>query len=119
MVSGKAQWKFFQAIFWMTRRSLHERRFMTSSPSLISEEAPSLPNLHTVLSSRTLIHQVSSSHEAFHNHMSTPRSLYLGMDPTAKSLHIGHFIQIITLTHCATSWPSCQLASWRCHSLHR
>ncbi|PWN21515.1 hypothetical protein BCV69DRAFT_298525 [Microstroma glucosiphilum] len=49
-----------------------------------------------MLSGRDLIASVSSSHISAHL-SSQPRTIYLGVDPTAPSLHLGNLVPIIAL----------------------
>lgn len=49
-----------------------------------------------MLSERNLIASVSSSHISAHL-SSQPRTIYLGVDPTAPSLHLGNLVPIIAL----------------------
>ncbi|CAO1613835.1 unnamed protein product [Parajaminaea phylloscopi] len=50
------------------------------------------------LKARGLIQAVSSSHIDAHL-SSAQRSIYLGVDPTAASLHIGHLLPVLALLH--------------------
>lgn len=54
-----------------------------------------MKNILDCLSERGLIESLSS--EELRSHLSTPKRLYLGFDPTADSLHIGHLLGIIVL----------------------
>ncbi|KAH8930463.1 hypothetical protein BT69DRAFT_1255395 [Atractiella rhizophila] len=54
-------------------------------------------NVMDELERRGLVKDVTSS--ALRQHVSSPRTLYLGFDPTASSLHIGHLITLSTLRH--------------------
>jgi len=59
---------------------------MPASPSLILDE----------LAWRGLIHQ-STDRTELADHLSLPRTLYCGFDPTAPSLHVGHFLPLMML----------------------
>lgn len=54
-------------------------------------------NLLAELQARGLIAQMTSEEE-FVQHLSKPRSLYCGFDPTADSLHLGHLVPLLVLT---------------------
>lgn len=46
------------------------------------------------LKSRNLVSQITPS---FEEHLTAPRTLYCGFDPTADSLHIGHLVPLLIL----------------------
>ncbi|KAH8828009.1 hypothetical protein DL96DRAFT_1601272 [Flagelloscypha sp. PMI_526] len=51
------------------------------------------------LQRRGFIHSVTK-HEQLHRHLeSAPRTIYLGIDPTATDLHLGHLFPIICANH--------------------
>lgn len=59
-------------------------------------------NVYDVLEERGLIGQVSDGpglRAALADPASNPVSVYVGFDPTATSLHIGHLMSIMTLAH--------------------
>ncbi|WP_429219071.1 tyrosine--tRNA ligase [Aeromonas veronii] len=54
------------------------------------------PHLLDELSQRGLVAQ-NSDPAALADHLSTPRTVYCGFDPTAGSLHIGHLVPLLML----------------------
>lgn len=54
-------------------------------------------NLLADLQARGLIAQMTSEDELV-EHLSEPRTLYCGFDPTADSLHLGHLVPLLVLT---------------------
>jgi len=54
--------------------------------------------LEGVLRSRGLIEAVTSE-QHFVQHLTSPRKVYCGFDPTADSLHIGNLLGLVTLLH--------------------
>ncbi|GGK60225.1 tyrosine--tRNA ligase [Amphritea balenae] len=54
-------------------------------------------NLIDDLKGRGLIAQQSGEANALNKHLSEPRTLYCGFDPTADSLHIGHLVPLLML----------------------
>ncbi len=54
-----------------------------------------MKNIIDCLRERGLIEDVTSGE--LENHLSSPRRLYLGIDPTADSLHLGHLLGIVVL----------------------
>lgn len=42
---------------------------------------------------------LKKSHEEIKASLKSPRTLYLGVDPTAKSLHVGHLLPLMVLLH--------------------
>lgn len=54
-------------------------------------------NLLVELQTRGLIAQMTSEDELA-EHLSEPRTLYCGFDPTADSLHLGHLVPLLVLT---------------------
>ena len=50
----------------------------------------------TDFAERRIIHQQTHAEE-LHEHLSTPRNVYAGFDPTAPSLTVGNLVQIINL----------------------
>lgn len=54
-------------------------------------------NLLADLQARGLIAQMTSEDELA-EHLSEPRTLYCGFDPTADSLHLGHLVPLLVLT---------------------
>ncbi|KAG9316641.1 hypothetical protein JVU11DRAFT_2695 [Chiua virens] len=55
-------------------------------------------NLVQELSSRQFIANVTRPDD-LKEHLEQPRSVYLGIDPTAKSLHAGHLLPLLCLLH--------------------
>lgn len=49
-----------------------------------------------VMRSRGLVAQITHEEE-LGKHLAQPRTAYIGFDPTAPSLHVGHLLQIMTL----------------------
>ena len=54
-------------------------------------------DLLTELSDRGLIQQQTGEAGELEQHLSEPRTLYCGFDPTADSLHIGSLVPLLTL----------------------
>ncbi len=54
-------------------------------------------NIYTELTWRGLIHQVTDAAHLAQWLSSGSRTLYVGFDPTADSLHVGHFLPLMTL----------------------
>lgn len=55
-------------------------------------------NAYDVLSERGFVFQVSDA-DALREALDRPLTLYTGFDPTAASLHVGHFSRIMQLAH--------------------
>ncbi|MHB8865211.1 MAG: tyrosine--tRNA ligase [Pirellulaceae bacterium] len=55
------------------------------------------PNIYEELSWRGLIHQATDEPHLARWLAEAARALYVGIDPTADSLHIGHFLPLMTL----------------------
>lgn len=58
---------------------------------------PAKSNVVTELEQRGLLHDVSS--KLVLNHVESPRTVYLGVDPSANSLHLGNLLALIGLLH--------------------
>jgi len=56
-------------------------------------------NIYDVLKERGYIAQVTHEEEIRELLGREPVTFYIGFDPTADSLHVGHFIQIMVMTH--------------------
>ncbi len=56
----------------------------------------STPHILDELQWRGLVHQSTDIAE-LREHLSTPRTLYCGFDPTASSLHVGNLVALMTL----------------------
>ncbi len=56
-------------------------------------------NIYDVLKSRDLIKQIAFEDEFKELSKNETFSLYLGIDPTADSIHIGHFIPLMMMSH--------------------
>ena len=54
-------------------------------------------NICEVLAERGLIHQCTDA--AMPERMATPRTVYIGFDPTADSLHVGSLLPLMVLAH--------------------
>ena len=54
-------------------------------------------NVIAKLEERGLLASVTS--RQVQNYVETPRTVYLGVDPTAKSLHVGNLVALIALLH--------------------
>jgi tyrosyl-tRNA synthetase len=62
-----------------------------------SEEPPPVRNIVDVLQERDLIESITNETALREAAASTSLKLYLGFDPTAESLHIGHLLGIVIL----------------------
>ena len=56
-------------------------------------------NVYDVLKERGYIAQVTHEDEVRELLGREPVTFYIGFDPTADSLHVGHFIQVMVMTH--------------------
>lgn len=56
-------------------------------------------NIFETLKERGFIEQVTHESEVIEKLSKEPVAFYIGFDPTADSLHVGHFIQIIVMMH--------------------
>ena len=56
-------------------------------------------NVFDVLKERGFIQQVSHEEDLRELLGKEPVTFYIGFDPTADSLHVGHFLQVIVMTH--------------------
>lgn len=56
-------------------------------------------NIYDILTERGFIEQVTHEDEVRELLGKGPVTFYIGFDPTADSLHVGHFIQIIVMMH--------------------
>ena len=79
-------------------------------------------NLYDILAERELIH--SSTDENMRERLSKPLTAYIGFDPTADSLHVGHLVPVMVLAwlqRCGhrplALAPSRSLVMRRCTSL--
>ncbi|KEI39529.1 uncharacterized protein L969DRAFT_87483 [Mixia osmundae IAM 14324] len=55
-------------------------------------------NVFDLLEARGMVKQ-STSNAGLRTHLENPRSVYLGIDPTAESLHVGHLLGLVALGH--------------------
>jgi tyrosyl-tRNA synthetase len=62
----------------------------------MSDSPRTHPNILDELAWRGLIHQ-STDRAELAAHLASPRTLYCGFDPTAPSLHVGHFLPLMML----------------------
>lgn len=75
----------------MQQTRLHSR---LSAEKIIGER-----NVYDVLKERGYIMQCTNE-EAVKEYLATPgRHIYVGFDPTADSLHVGHFLQMIVMSY--------------------
>ncbi len=51
------------------------------------------------LETRGLVHTLTS--RALRTHLSSPRTVYSGVDPSARSLHVGNLLPLLALAHFA------------------
>lgn len=58
-----------------------------------------MSNVYDILQERGYIEQSSNAEEVRALLNGPPISFYIGFDPTADSLHVGHYIQIMVMTH--------------------
>ncbi len=58
-----------------------------------------MKNVFDILSERGYIEQITHEKEVKEALASDPVKFYIGFDPTADSLHLGHFIQIMVMKH--------------------
>lgn len=58
-----------------------------------------MPNVYDVLKERGYVEQSSNDEEVKNLLSGDPISFYIGFDPTADSLHVGHFLQIMVMMH--------------------
>ena len=86
----------------MVERSPEERRVAGSTP------APSTQNRGTIVAMNNQIHLLKErglvAQEAggdLAEILATPRKVYVGVEPTADSLHLGHLVPIILVRHLA------------------
>lgn len=56
-------------------------------------------NVMDVLKERGFIKQTVYEEELYRQLGSEPTSFYIGFDPTADSLHVGHFLQMVAMKH--------------------
>lgn len=70
-----------------TIRIVHEESALTK-----------IENVFDVLDARGFVAQVTDS-DNIRVHLQTPTTCYIGFDPTADSLHIGHLVPILALVH--------------------
>ena len=56
-------------------------------------------NVFDVLKERGYLAQVTHEEEVRELLASEPVTFYIGFDPTADSLHVGHFIQVMVMMH--------------------
>ncbi len=54
-------------------------------------------NIYDELTWRGLVHQATDEQHLAHWLAEAARAIYVGIDPTADSLHIGHFLPLMTL----------------------
>lgn len=72
------------------------RGFTAQTPEFQVEPRTYANETLATLQSRQLLQSISSAHLSAHL-SSGPRSIYLGIDPTARSLHVGNLLPIIAL----------------------
>lgn len=58
-----------------------------------------MKNVYDILEERGFIEQSTNAEEVRELLGKSPVTFYIGFDPTADSLHVGHFIQIIVMMH--------------------
>lgn len=58
-----------------------------------------MSNLYELLQERGYIDQSSNEEEVRQLLNGPPMTFYIGFDPTADSLHVGHFIQVMVMSH--------------------
>jgi len=58
-----------------------------------------MTNVYDILEARGYIEQSSNTEEVKKQLGEGPVTFYIGFDPTADSLHVGHFIQIMVMMH--------------------
>ncbi len=58
-----------------------------------------MANVYDILEERGYIEQSTNAEEVRELLGKEPISFYIGFDPTADSLHVGHFIQIMVMSH--------------------
>jgi len=56
-----------------------------------------LTNVSDILSERQLV--AATTHTSLREHLQQPRCVYLGLDPTADSLHLGNLVALTALQH--------------------
>jgi tyrosyl-tRNA synthetase len=56
-------------------------------------------NVFEILEARGYVEQLTHEEEIKHLFSTEPVTFYIGFDPTADSLHVGHFIQIMVMRH--------------------
>ncbi|KAL4243965.1 Tyrosine--tRNA ligase [Abortiporus biennis] len=80
------------------------RRVRISPPCLCTRVLASTRSLHTKidlisdLEQRGFVQQITSREKCIKS-LETPRAVYLGVDPTAEYLHVGHLLPLMTLFH--------------------
>ena len=64
-----------------------------------------MPNVYDILKERGLIAQTTHEQEIRELLGKEKISFYIGFDPTADSLHVGHFLQMVVMRHMQQAGP--------------
>ena len=71
----------------------------TRGNTLMKEEKNMQDNVYDVLLERGLIAQTTHEQEIRELLGKEKVTFYIGFDPTADSLHVGHFLQMVVMRH--------------------
>ncbi|GAQ84234.1 Tyrosyl-tRNA synthetase [Klebsormidium nitens] len=86
-----------RARFWSSFRSFSVAQEAAPSVSAAGAETPAAGNIVDVLRERDLVDAITNETALREAAASSSLKVYLGFDPTAESLHIGHLLGIVIL----------------------
>ena len=72
----------------------------------MSNESDNHTNVYDILKERGYLAQATHEEEIRDLLGREPVTFYIGFDPTADSLHVGHFVQIMIMMHMQRAGPA-------------